>query len=185
MFIKKRTQSGFTLLELIVSVALFMVVITIAASAYLSMISLNRKAQALNDVVSNLSFVMESISRSIRTGTNYDCGGVGGAANCWPSGAQSFSFTNEDGQNVTYLLKSNNTVGICIEIACTDVQASTLTDPRITITNLTFYVQGVGVGDQLQPRVLITLTGTAQPDPQSEPISFSIQTSASQRIIEI
>jgi type II secretory pathway pseudopilin PulG len=176
---------GFTLLELIVSVGLFMIVVTIAASAYLSMISLNRKAMATNDVVSNLSFVMESMSRSIRTGSGYDCGGVGGAANCWSGGSSAFSFTSEDGLATTYLLRSNATVGVCVNTGCSDSAANSITDPRVTITGLTFYVQGVGTGDSTQPRVLITLSGSVRPDPQSDPVTFTIQTSATQRLIEL
>lgn len=176
---------GFSLLELIVSVGLFMIVVTIAASAYLSLISLNRKAQATNDVSSNLAFVMESISRSIRTGSSYDCGGGGGTLNCWASGSNTFSFTNEDGQTVTYLRRSNGTVGLCVGTTCTDSSANSITDPRISITSLIFYVEGVGYGDSTQPRVLITLTGSITPDPRTAPVTFTIQTSATQRLLEL
>lgn len=176
---------AFSLLELIVSIGLFTIVVTIAASAYLSLISLNRKAQATNDVSSNLAFVMESISRSIRTGSSYDCGGGGGELNCWASGSTVFSFTNEDGQTVTYLRKSNGTVGVCVSGTCTDSSANSITDPRISISSLRFYVEGVGFGDGTQPRVLIALTGTITPDPRSAPVSFSIQTSATQRLLEL
>lgn len=178
-------ERGFSLLELIVSVGLFMIVVTIAASAYLSLISLNRRAQATNDVSSNLAFVMESISRSIRTGSSYDCGGGGGALNCWGGGSNTFSFTNEDAQTVTYLLKTDGTVGVCISATCTDSSASSITDPRVRVTNLAFFVEGVGYGDGMQPRVLITLSGTIQPDPRTAPLSFTIQTSATQRLIEL
>ena len=182
------TRQGFTLLELIVSVALFTIVVTIATSAYLKLIELNRKARATNDLVSNLSFVTESIGRSIRTGRDYDCGGIGGSANCWPTGNSTFSFENEDGDTVTYLLKSGGVIGMCVGGSCTNASASPLTDPRITITSLTFYVDGVGTSGTdaaKQPRVIISMSGSITPDTLSAPISFSIQTSATQRIIEI
>jgi type IV fimbrial biogenesis protein FimU len=180
-----RRTRGFTLLELIVSVGLFMIVVTIAASAYLSLISLNRRAQATNDVSSNLAFVMESVSRSIRTGSAYDCGGGGGTLNCWAGGSSTFSFTNEDGQVTTYLRRSNGTVGVCTGATCTDSSASSITDPRISITSLYFYVEGVGYGDGTQPRVLIALSGSITPDPRTAPVTFTIQTSATQRLLEL
>lgn len=184
-FHKRSTTRGYTLLELIVSVALFTIVVTIAMGTYLQLISLNRKARATNDLVSNLSYTLESMGRSIRTGKDYDCGGDGGAANCWPGGSSQMAFTDENSQNVTYRLKSGGSVGVCINTACTDTSAATLTDPRITINSLQFFVQGVGTGDGTQPRVIIAVSGQIIPEPDEAPISFSIQTSATQRLIEI
>jgi len=180
----ERTK-GFTLIELIVSIGLFMIVVTIAMSAYLSLISLDRKARATNELVSNLSFVVDNMARSIRTGTGYDCGGAGGATNC-PSGSSTFKFTNEDNQAVTYLLKSDYTVGSCVGTSgCTSSSATTLTDAQIKITRLTFYTQGVGTGDGVQPRVLFTLTGSITPDSKSDPVTFTIEGAATERLIEI
>ncbi len=173
---KKR---GFTLVELIVSIGLFTIVITIVASAYLSLISLNRKARATNDLVSNLSYVVEAMSRSIRTGTNYQCGGLGGT-NCPTSGNSTFSFTDDQDQSVTFF-KS----GAVIDQSVAGASPYPLTDARITVTNLQFFVQGVGPGDQTQPRVLFTISGTITPDTNSAPISFTIESSATERVIEL
>ncbi len=181
-----RTQAkrGFTLVELIVSIGLFTVVLTIAASAYLSLISLNRKARATNDLVSNLSYVVEAMSRSIRTGSSYQCGGLGGT-NCPSNGNSTFAFTNDQGQSVTYLLKPGGVVGQCIGGSCTPSSADPLTDSRITVTQLQFFVQGVGTGDQTQPRVLFTVSGTIKPDTQTATTTFSIESSATERLIEL
>lgn len=182
-------KRAFTLVELIVSVGLFSIVIVIAMSAYLSLISLDRKARATNDVMTNLSFVIESMSRSIRTGTNYDCGGaIGTITNC-PSGANYFSFVNENNQTDTYLFYTSNgkgTIGVCLNSnVCTAGSAATLTDPRINITNFTFYTQGAGTGDSVQPRVIFVVSGTITPDSASAPVSFTIEGGATQRIIDL
>ncbi len=188
MLTPKHSPRGFTLLERIVSIGLFTVVMTIAMSAYLSLISLNRKARATNDVVSNLSYVVESMGRSIRTGTNYDCGGLGGAQNCWDStGSTQFNFTNSNGQTMTYLLQSGGVIGMCPDAtSCGNPQP--LTDPRINVTDLHFFVQGVGTtgGDlSLQPRVVFTISGSITPEVGAAPVSFSIQSSATERLIDI
>lgn len=176
---------GFTLVELIVSVGLLSIVIVIAMSAYLSLISLDRKARATNDVMTNLSFAMEAMSRSVRTGSNYDCGGFGGIANC-VNGSNYFSFINEDGQSEVYLLKSDGTIGTCVNSGtCTSGNATTITDPRIRVTNLTFYTQGAGTGDGTQPRVIFTVSGSITPDTTSAPISFTIEGGATQRLIDL
>jgi prepilin-type N-terminal cleavage/methylation domain-containing protein len=194
MIKQKHNNRGYTLLEIMVSVGLFTIVMVIAMGAYVTLIGLDRKTRATNDVTSNLSFVVESIARSIRTGTEYMCGGGPvGVADCI-GGSSTFSFTNDQGSRITYRLKANpnppynNTVGMCdTNPACPDVQATTLTDPRIAITTLTFYVKGSSVGDNTQPQVLFTLKGTIQPDsdPNSPPITFTIESSATQRLIDI
>ena len=80
-FLHKKTQTesrGFTLLEMMVSVAVFSVVMVIVAAAYLNLLSLDREARATSDAADSLSFVVDTISaRTIRTGTTYQCGGVG------------------------------------------------------------------------------------------------------------
>ncbi len=69
----QKKQSGFTLIEIIVSLALFSVVITIAVGALLILIASNRQLQNEQSVLSNLSFALDSMTREIRTGTNYYC----------------------------------------------------------------------------------------------------------------
>ena len=67
------TQSGFTLVEMIVSLALFSVVITIAVGALLVLIASNERFQEEQSVMTNLSFAIDSMTREIRTGVNYFC----------------------------------------------------------------------------------------------------------------
>jgi len=66
-------RAGFTLIEIIVSLALFSVVITIAVGALLILIASNRQLQNEQSVLSNLSFALDSMTREIRTGSNYFC----------------------------------------------------------------------------------------------------------------
>jgi hypothetical protein len=80
-------------------------------------------------------------------------------------------------------------VGVCIGAGsppvCNDSTATILTDPRIRVTNLTFYTQGVGTGDGIQPRVLFTVTGTITPDQRSTPVTFTLEGGATERLIEL
>ena len=68
-----KKQSGFTLIEMIVSLGVFSVVITIAVGALLVLIATNQQLQAEQSVMTNLSFALDSMTREIRTGTNYYC----------------------------------------------------------------------------------------------------------------
>ncbi len=72
---KERTKlvSGFTLIEIIVSLAVFSVVAVVALGALTKIVDANKKAQTLQAAISNLNFAMESMSREMRVGANYNC----------------------------------------------------------------------------------------------------------------
>ena len=71
--LKRNSQHGFTLIEMIVSLGLFSIVITIAVGALLMLINSSSQLQNKQSVLTNLSFALDSMTREIRTGTNYLC----------------------------------------------------------------------------------------------------------------
>lgn len=71
--IKNNQQYGFTLIEMIVSLALFSVVITMSVGALLILIATNQQLQNEQNIMTNLSFALDSMTREIRTGTDYYC----------------------------------------------------------------------------------------------------------------
>ena len=89
----RKISKGFSLVELIVAVGLFDIVMSLATGAYLIMISVNRQAQGLATGIDNLSFALESMARTIRTGTNYQCT-TGNP--CTVSNGLPFTVTNSD-----------------------------------------------------------------------------------------
>ncbi len=68
-----RVSRGFTLVEIIVSLAIFSVVATVALGALIKIVDANRKAQTLHSAITNLNFALESMSREMRVGTKYHC----------------------------------------------------------------------------------------------------------------
>lgn len=179
-------QRGFTLVEMIVSLGLFSIVMLVSIGAYLIVVSTDRRARTTNDLSTSLAFAIENMSRTIRTGTDYQCGGTGGT-NCWPTGNSTLTLTSDRGQTVTYLLKSDGTIGQCTSSPCTSSTATSISDPRIAISSLTFFVQGVGTTDQTQPRVTFLVKGSITPDQTASttPVTFSIQSTAAQRLLDI
>jgi len=73
MIARKKLQQGFTLIEMIVSVAIFSIVATITVGALLVLIATNQQLQTEQSIMTNLSFALDSMTREIRTGTNYYC----------------------------------------------------------------------------------------------------------------
>jgi prepilin-type N-terminal cleavage/methylation domain-containing protein len=67
------SQSGFTLVEMIVSLAIFAIVVTVSVGALLVLVGTNQRLQGEQSVMTNLSFALDSMTREIRTGSHYFC----------------------------------------------------------------------------------------------------------------
>ncbi|MCR4333976.1 MAG: prepilin-type N-terminal cleavage/methylation domain-containing protein [Patescibacteria group bacterium] len=162
---------GYTLIELIVSVGLFAIVMLLASGAYLIMIGINRQVQGIATGIDNLSFALETMTRTIRTGTEYGCPSVG--VDC-PSGGASFSVTDEKGAGVSYTLSSPGGNGVIMQ------NGVALTDPSVNVSSLTFYAFGTASSDAFQPHVTIVVSGTVSyAAGKSEP--FTVETGATMR----
>lgn len=166
-----KNKRGYTLVELIISVGLFALIMMLASGAYFVMININRQAQDIATGINNLSFALETMTRTIRTGTNYGCPSTG--VDC-PSGGTVFSVISARGIATNYSLSS----GAIIQ------NGVALTDPSINISSLIFYVSGTSRNDNYQPRVTITVSGTISSGPSSTE-SFTLETGATMRGIDI
>jgi prepilin-type N-terminal cleavage/methylation domain-containing protein len=83
--IRKQFHSGFTLIEMIVSLGVFSIIITTAIGALLVLISSNQKLQGEQSVMTNLSFALDGMTREIRTGYAYFCDGVNNQSGAVPA----------------------------------------------------------------------------------------------------
>lgn len=185
-------MQGFTLVELIVSVGIFAMVMLIATSAYFSLIALDRRARATNQIVSSLSFAVDAMSRGMRTGADFQCnnGSADAYGNYIAGDCTSFSYTDSVlGTTVTYIKKVDGSIGRCQGSgSCLDANASPLTDPAITIQKLSFYVRGVGTGASpswaQQPHVTFVISGELPGGKAGEKVPFTLEGGATQRLTE-
>ena len=174
-------RRGFTLVEILTAVSLFIVVMTVATGAILQVTQANRKTESLKVVMDNLNFALESMSRDIRFGKNYHCGVNGTIAapqNC-PAGDIFLSMLNQNNDQVTYRL-----TGFQITKTVNGSPAIPVTAPEISITSLNFFVLGANpLPDALQPSVVMKVQGFAgnRADSTSR---FTVQTEVSQRAID-
>lgn len=74
-------KQGFTIIEVIVSVSLFITVMVVSTSALLAIIDANKKSQSVRAVLDSLTLAVENMTRDIRTGTQYRCGEGGATGN--------------------------------------------------------------------------------------------------------
>ncbi len=191
-------ESGFSLVEMLVAVAVFMSIMTIALSVLITTIDANRKAQVIKTTIDSVTFAIEDISKEMRMGTNYAClqPGENYSGDC-PNGSTAVKFyNNNEKTNIIYKFISENNSGTlkkeCEGATCSSIVAEDLisSDSGVKINNMKFYVvgatcEGGGVlctGGKTQPRVIITVSGTISVKGGST--DFDLQTSVSQRIIK-
>src|SRR3989344_3551829 len=68
-----KTKFGFTIIETMIAISLFLVVVMIGINSLLNASVIHQKSQDLRSIVDNLNFIMEDMSKNIRTGYNYYC----------------------------------------------------------------------------------------------------------------
>lgn len=189
MNIRASRQKGFTLIEILVSVAIFATVMVIALGALLSMSESDRKAQTLKSVINNLNFSLDAMSRAMRTGTNYHCNvtvlPVTGPHDCSATPATSVAFLSADNQTVQYCLGNGSSCspsGTAILVKKGIAAFAPLTASEVIITNLQFYVTGAENAN-VQPHVVILLSGKVIVS-ASQTSTFDLQTSVTQRLYD-
>ncbi len=172
-------MSGFTLVEMIVSIGLFTIILFIATSAFLTVLNADRKSRATRIAIDNLNLSLEDISRRIKTGATYNCGGGSGVADCASPGLNSIAFTEQDGTRTIYRYVS---AGMFIERVRGGITLP-VTAPEIEIINLRFVVGGTaGSPNVVQPYVIILIDGKTKGIVTA---NFKIQTMVTQRAYDL
>lgn len=191
-------QKGFSLIELLVSMALFTVVLTMGIGALLVLINANAKAQNTQESVSNIQFALDSMAREIRTGFAYYCS----------SGSETTGdiTTHQDCNKGTYLsiieggksltagaenrriaYRFNSSEG-SIERKVGSGSWANLTTPTINITAMHFNVANTASKEDgsnlLQPNVTIFIAGEVVgiANTGSE---FMMQTTVTKRVLDL
>lgn len=200
---KHKKQQGFTLVEMIVSLGLFIIIMFIATSAFLSIVNTDRKARAVRIASDNLNITLEDMSRKIKTGSSYYCGSdsfLGGTNDCPGSLSNVFTFTDQDGIRTMYSLSPGFICGSewgpfgCItrQRSPSALGVEPVTSPEIDIKQLGFLVSGSApcggttpctvsppTSDAQQTKVVILVKGTVGKGAVAT--SFNIQTTVTQR----
>ncbi|MEA2112536.1 MAG: type II secretion system protein [Patescibacteria group bacterium] len=187
---RNKFLTGFTLVEMITAVAIFSMVMVIAMGALLAVLNANKQNQAIQTAVNNLSLAMEMMSREIRVGYTYHCGTTGAITdtrNCSAGetylALEPFDGNPTDvGDQVVYRLLGNR-------IQRSDDSGANflnLTASAVVLQELKFYVSGSSTSDNVQPRVLITVSGYVDLGSIGDrgKSYFNLQTTASQRLID-
>jgi len=193
IFNKKNKNGGFTLIELMVATSVFVVIMLASMSALFTLLGSAKNSRALRFAMDNVNFAVDSMTRSIRMGTNYYCVASGtsmpsdltSTEDCpIGNGGTLIAFVpqgDNPSSRIGYMLKersdgthtlqrcNSNNSNDCVDIVSSEVN----------IENLRFFVNGSSEYDNIQPSVYVIMKGTVMV--KDVPTSFAIQTMASQR----
>lgn len=181
---KNKKQKGFTLIELMVATSLFVAVVLFTMGSLFDLLDKTKNSRALRFAMDNVNFAMESMTRSIRMGTNFVCRSSGSVPtelelkeNCSEGTLISFVPQNKD-YRVSYKLSSRpdetHTLQRCVASVCVDIVSN-----DVNIKNLKFVVTGSADGDGMQSKAYIMMKGEVLVKDVAN--SFAVQTLASQR----
>lgn len=178
-----RQQNGFTLIELMVATSIFVIVMLSSMSSLFMLLDTGKNSRGLRFAMDNVNFAMESMTRSIRMGTNYYCG----IANTYVNLSDLDSF--QDGNNCTLIAfkpsSQSASQKVAYQLSDGAIQMNSggswipITSSNVNIENLKFFTEGSSPSDSIQASVYIIMKGTVTI--KGVPTSFSVQTLASQR----
>lgn len=165
---RKTSLTGFTLMELVVALAVFSVVIAITMTIFSWVTQGQRKIIALQNVQENTRYVTEAMAKEIRMGTKYSV----------LEGGKSLRFTNQFGEQIIYSLNPDTNR---IEKERDGVDLGPITSDDIKISNLEFD-RIAGSGNQ-QERVTLTMTVEGTGGKTEQQAKIDLQISLSRRCL--
>jgi prepilin-type N-terminal cleavage/methylation domain-containing protein len=201
---------GFTLVELLVTMALFISVMTIAVGALFSAQVVNTRLEQTQAVLDGMNLATEVIVRDMRYGSNFYCDTSlpqpaptlrKGCA--YPGGGTVLIFrpqialagsTNQRLDRVAYYL-SNGMLYKDEYPYQGSKRTFQITSSDVNISTLAFYTTGLNstqgtsdyanASDFNQPLITLVISGVTIPRKKTiQPVSFSVETSASSRALD-
>lgn len=192
---KLKNSNGFTLIETMVSITLFLIIVTAGMSALLNASALHQKSQDMRSIMDSLSFIMDDMARNLRTGYTYYCASD---ANSLPvnltsskscATGKAISFFNTFGNQWSYKIEKDSNGHYNIYGSTDGGSTFPQLNPSEVVFNSAsgFSVLGAesfNSGNQQQPLITIRLEGTITDGKNHISTPFAIQTSVSQRLID-
>jgi prepilin-type N-terminal cleavage/methylation domain-containing protein len=145
----KQSLPGFTLIETLVSVAIFSLAISLGTLTIVSMSRASGRVSSKDQAVQSAYYIMDSLTRSIRTGSDYVRQPVSGAF-------QSFSWKDQYAVQNQLRLSSTAVPGLEIKKGSRDWMP--LHDSYVLqIKTIDFIADGESKTDKIQPSVRVNI----------------------------
>ena len=139
-------QRGFTIMELLVAMGIFLILISIASSGFVSALRTQRELTGLISINDNVNLTLEQMMREIRTGYNFT-----------KISQNELQFINSENKIIYYRF-----IDGAIERGETDmltiVTYRKITADNVRIKNFNIEVMGGAAADGYQPRITIAIS---------------------------
>lgn len=166
--INNKKFTGFTLIELVVGVTVFVIVISIVVNLFVLGLKGQRKFLAIQNVQDNARYLLEFIAKEIRMSTINN------------SASNSLNITRPDGEVVTYVF-----TGQTIDRLTANPSTTGPLNSNEVLISGGFYTTGIGLDDSQQPRVTIVMKIEATGEKKEQESEINIQTTLCPRNLEI
>ncbi len=171
--VKLNRKNGFTIVELLVAMAIFIAAVSIASAGFARALRSQKAVVALMAANDNASLSIEQMAREIRTGYNFCAGGL----SC---SASELTFVNANNYVVTYRW---NAADAAIERGLENANFQKFTADNVRVVNLRFAVSGNQTGDGAPPRVTVIM-GVGAKSQGVENVVVNVQTTVSARLLD-
>ncbi|MBI2637822.1 MAG: prepilin-type N-terminal cleavage/methylation domain-containing protein [Candidatus Sungbacteria bacterium] len=179
-----KSGEGFTLIEMLIATTVFTMVVVGSIDILISAKIAQMKAAAIQNVLDNVRFSVETMTKDIRTGSSFSL------VQCPPitGPVSQLNLTNQFGQPIAYAFytPSVGTPGIykidrSINPDCTNTAASIpFTAPDVVAVLLSFRLTGQGANDG-QPRVTVSLRARSNDKKTAAITTMNLETTVTQR----
>lgn len=184
-----KKSSGYTIIETMIAITVFLVVVMIGMGALLNANLIHNKSEDMRSIMDNISYIMEDISRNLRTGYDFRCVNDGNFIGDEPRscslGGKGIIFKSTQGGTVTlwaYKIEASNIYK--------SYDGGSSWSPPLNVSEVVlnpdsiFVITGAEPGpiDTLQPLAVIRLGGEI--DTKGQKTTFNMETVASQRMVD-
>ena len=173
-------SKGFTLIEMMVSVSIFVIVAFIVVSTLLTMSYAYKKAQKMRLLMDNFNFSLQSMSLDIREGINYDNSTCDAENDCIQFVPIDSWLGNGTLSPICYYLSGTNVKKYIGECSPNLTDGLDIISSGIAVDKLKFYIEE---DPNTLEKVKIIISGTAGNNSR-ELTSFFIQNTVSQRNVD-
>jgi prepilin-type N-terminal cleavage/methylation domain-containing protein len=175
-------MKGFTLIEVLVVMAIFSIAIGSITGIFISGLSSQRRILAEQDILNQLSYVIEYMGRAIRMAKKDDIR-IGDTEKHCLSGEKVNYEVNPEKTKITFRNYQNQCQSFYLDsnqiFEDKDGTILALTSPKIKVNTLKFEVSGESQTDNLQPRVTIFM------EVERGGRKLQLQTTISQRDLDV
>jgi prepilin-type N-terminal cleavage/methylation domain-containing protein len=187
---KKISNKGYTLIEILVGISVFLILIAISVNFFVSSLEMQQKALLSQRMLDNISYTIEYMSRALRMAQKDKVGSCVGVNNNYATtttGIGGIKFLNYRGECWEFYRSATSTANKVRNLVFANGAAtSTLTSEFLDVVSFKIVPSGWNSGDTLQPRVTLFLDVKMMKGnkPELQP-TIKIQTTISQRNLDI